>query len=41
MTYAHSGPLSSSAVVLAGLLLGGCTLSPALPATQPSGITQR
>lgn len=41
MTYAHSGPLRSTAVVLAGLLLGGCTLSPALPATQPSGITQQ
>ena len=41
MTCAHSGPLRRTAAVLAGLLLGGCTLSPVPPATQPSGVTQQ
>src|SRR5882672_2754654 len=41
MAYAQSGPLRRTAAVLAGLLLGGCTLSPALAPTQPSGVTQQ
>src|SRR5882672_10511436 len=41
MTRAHSGPLGGTAALLAGLLLGGCTLTPALPPTQPAGITQQ
>src|SRR5467141_828309 len=41
MTSARSGPLRRTAALLAGLLLGGCTLSPALAPTQPSGVTQQ
>jgi hypothetical protein len=41
MTSARSGPLRRTAALLAGLLLGACTLSPALAPTQPSGVTQQ